>query len=149
MKTFRYNHSAIAWIVLIVVLGGSIAGLTLSIIAILNFDGRTYSLILNILLCLINALLFAVTLSIILYSKYSIEKNGVRLRFGVFSSITKADEIVDLIHVVKEKKLVARTSDDRYTAVVIKPEKFEEFYSSLLKINNQIGYLIDYGHKNA
>lgn len=149
MKTFKYNHSVFAWIVLGVVLIASLVGLTLSIISAINFDGRTSALVLNILLCVINALLFAFTLSIILCSKYSIEQTGVRLRFGLFSSFTSAEEIACLIHVVREKKLVAKFCDEKFSRVVIKPELFDDFYSSLLKTNDQIEFLIDYTQENA
>lgn len=149
MKSFKYNHSVLVYILLIVVAGLTVYGCYSSIISATR-EVEFAKILPFVLLAIINLFLFTIVVSIVFFSRYTIKNGNLCLNFGVFFSKISLLELTGIVHLVDEHKLYATYGDGKYIFIVISPKNFGEFVSSIKKHLPDLFYDIKYtdGLKN-
>lgn len=141
MKSFRFRYSNTVWILLSLVLVLSLTGLIWNIFNLIEFlptgsyKVGTYSIIVAL-----TALLTVLVVSVMVYGRYVIKDGKLYSYFGFIRSKMEINDIICLTHFKKSDKLVAYFKDGTYTVIVISPDFYEEFISSVRKVNPSILY---------
>ena len=141
MKSFKFRYSNTVWILLALVLVLSLAGLIWNIFNLIEFlptgsyKVGTYSLIV-----VLTAILTLLVISVMVYGRYIIKDGKLYSYFGFIRSKMEINDIICLTHFKKSDKLVAYFKDETYTVIVISPEFYEEFISTVRKVNPSILY---------
>ena len=139
MKKFKFKFSIFIWVMLSVVLAVCICSLAINVYNLTQY--LSYSLfkfLPFILYSLITLFLIIVVLSIMLFSGYSLKNDNFYVRFGIFCSKTKLDEIVAITHFKKSDKLVVYFKHQAFSVIVIAKEKYDDFVMSLRQLNKNI-----------
>ena len=139
MKKFKFRFPPLVWVLLLV-------GLTICALALaLNVYNLTqyihydlFKYLPFIIYSVIALFLLFVVFSIMFFSEYSIKNGYLYVRYGIFYSKTKLDEIVQLAHFKKSDKLVVYFKGQTFSVIVIAKEQYDAFVESLKEINKQI-----------
>ena len=87
MKSFRYNHSIAVWILLGVIILSCGAGAVINVInAVHNLD-NTVKMVGHIIIAAITFVLFVLSFSVAISSKYYVKNDNVVLAVGIAKSI--------------------------------------------------------------
>lgn len=146
MKKFRFDYSPLIKALIFLVIVISAAGLVFNIITTINYASDKFLLaILYGVLCLLTAVLFFESLAIAFYGLYKIKDGYIYSYFGFIYSKTDVKDII-AVHIFKKtEKLVVYFKDEKYSVIIISPEKYDEFIAELLKANPDIRYVSDGG----
>lgn len=144
MKYFKYYFSM--WVYVFIALGScaAITSLVLNIRNLINYvqegSGNAYRFITIALILLMSLAFLVIVIAMIFKSGYKVEKEKLTVRFGIIKSTFKIKDIVGIRKYMEEKRLVLFFADNSYMRVVVKPELFGEFISSLIEINKKIEF---------
>lgn len=146
MKKFRFDYSPLVKALIFLVIVISAAGLAFNLITTVNYaSDKTLLAILYGVLCILTAALFFESLAIAFYGLYKIKGGYLYSCFGFIYSKTDVKDII-AVHVFKKtEKLVVYFKDEKYSVIIISPEKYDEFIAELLKANPDIRYVSDGG----
>ena len=139
MKSFKFRYAFSVWVLLSVVAILSVSGLIWNIFNLItfiptgSFKVGTYALIV-----LLNTALTALVASLIVYGRYVIKNGKLYSCFGIIRSKVELEDIICITHFKKSNKLVAYFKDGSYTVIVISPEEYDQFVSSIREINHSI-----------
>lgn len=145
MKKFSFKYSALVWILLFAVLILSIIGIGWNIYNIISYiyQNATNVIIYSFTIVLIIILLI-IDLSVIFYGKYVIKGKELYTCFGILKDKIDIFEISEIDLFKKSDKLVLYNKENKFTVIMISPDKYEEFILSLREINKEIIYDIKY-----
>ena len=144
MEKFRFFYSPLVKILIGIVIAIAAAGLTLNIITVINYAKSNAVLaVIYGVLCLLTALLLAEAVAIAFYGLYRIKDGYLYSFFGFIYSKTDVKNIVAAQVFKKTEKLVVYYKDEKFSVIIISPEKYEDFIAALLKENPDIKYLSD------
>ena len=142
MKTFRYRHSIVVWIILSVVLLITGAGVGLNIISATEEGIVPFKIISYAVLGAINLFLFALVLSAIIKSEYLIKNGLLVMRFGFISIKTPLDELICITKITYLNKLVLNFKGGKYSVIVISPDKFDDFVGYIKSVCPDVEYMV-------
>lgn len=91
---------------------------------------------------IVTVALFAILLSVLIFSAYIVDDKYFRTRFGFIVSKYDVKKIEYITLDRKTNKLAVTFDDDNYIVVVVKEEWYEDFVQALLKVNPAIEYEI-------
>jgi hypothetical protein len=143
MKKFTYNHHAIVYALLILILIATIIGGYFSIKGII-LSAEMQKIIAYAVLTAIDFLLFVVVTGILFFSQYQIKKNKIIIRLGLFAFSYDIDKVASLTRLIDLKKLFITFKDGRYFFVVIFPVQMEAFIRAIREINPDVNFEIGY-----
>lgn len=138
IKKFKFKNTISTIILLIVVCAISVGGIVWNILNINTAVKNDMPFMWQIFVLAINVLLIAISLLFIFDVKYVVDENFVSLKIGFITKKIKILDIVKLIFVENENKLFTLLHGEKIFAIVIKPEKFNEFFSAVSKFNPAI-----------
>ncbi len=140
-KSFRFKFSALIWVLLSALLVITLAGVGFNIYnLILVIKAHSTDVAVKAISLAVSALLPVFTLSIIFHSKYVLKNGYLYNYFGFVWNKTKISEIVQFTHFKNSDKLVAYFKDEKYTVIVIAPNKYNSIIKAVREINPQIIY---------
>ncbi len=139
-KSFRYKFTILIWILISLVLAIALAGAGFNVYNIVSHSKLNDSsgIAVSAIILAINILLAIFAISVMVVSKYIVAKNNVYCFFGLIPTKLKIEEITELTHFKASDTLVAYFKDDKYTVIVIAPEKYDDFVEAVREINNKI-----------
>ena len=91
---------------------------------------------------IVTVALFAILLSVLIFSAYIVDNKYFRTRFGFIVSKYDVKKIECITLDRKTNKLAVTFDDDNYIVVVVKEEWYEDFVQALLKVNPAIEHEI-------
>lgn len=142
MKKFRISYSPLVLILIFAVVLISAAGLITNVITVINYLKSNFFLaVVYGALTLLTALLFSESLAIVFYGRYVFKKGKLYSFFGFIYSKTDVKEVAAVQVFKKTDKLVLYFTDEKYTVILIPPEKYGDFIVALLKENPDVKYL--------
>ncbi len=139
MKSFRFRYPTIVFVLLVVVILASLAGIVWNVynfIAFFQFNvvkGIMYAVVV-----LLTTLLLVISVSMTFYGRYVIKNNKLFACFGVIKSVYNLDDAIEITLFKKSNKLVLYFKDATYTVVVIDPADYDEFVIAVREVNPQI-----------
>ncbi len=143
MKTFKYRHTIAVYIlsalIMVFTAVGCYFGIKSAIIADLIYQRIAY-----IMLSTIGLFLFTLALSVIISSKYYIKNKKLYIRFGIICGKISLTEILSLLHVIDQKKLIIGLKDDKFIYAVISPDDIELFVNAIKDENPLVLYDVCY-----
>ncbi len=138
-KNFRFKFNVLTWILLSLVLAISLAGAGINLYnVVIQAQNGSPKVAITAIMIAVSVILSAFTLSVMIFSKYSVKGDGVYNYFGIIRYKTKASQILQFTRFKASDKLVAYLSDEKYTVIVISPLKYDEFVKAVREINSQI-----------
>ncbi len=138
-KSFRYKFTPLVWALISLVVAIALAGVGFNVYKLATSKGALeINIVSLIIILIINLLLTAFALSVMVFSKYVIKNDCVISYFGFIKSKTKISQIEQFTHFKKSNKLVAYFIDQKYTVIVITPEKYDEFVKAVRDYNAKI-----------
>lgn len=99
-----------------------------------------YPILQYALMFFVTVTLFALILSILLFSAYAVDGKHFKTRFGVITSKYDVEKIEVITLDRKTGKLTVTFNDGQFLVIVIKKQQYDDFVSALLKANPAISY---------
>ena len=139
MKSFKIKFKPLIWVLLLTVLGFSLAGCAWNIYNVIVYlPINTIKTVTSAIMCLLCLILTAVSLSIAVFSKYTVDGKNLTVCFGVIKTKLAITEIKEVCHFKKSDKLVVYSLDDKYTVIIIPPSEYDNFVLALREYNKSI-----------
>ena len=107
-----------------------------------NLD-NTVKMVGHIVIAVITTILFLLTFSIAVSSRYYVKNDNVVLAFGVMKSKTSIKDGVAFVFMPAKRKLVLFFTENRFLTIVINPELFDDFVKEIRAVNPEIVYNVD------
>ncbi|MBQ8426507.1 MAG: hypothetical protein IJX16_01965 [Clostridia bacterium] len=143
MKKFRFKYSTSVWVLLMLVVVLSTAGMVWNIFNLKEYVwAGAFKITVYALIVAITAFLSVFAISIMVHGLYVIKKDCLYTQFGFVGSKVKISEITEITHFKKSNKLVAYFKDEKYTVIVIDEQNYDEFVKYLREINKEIKYSV-------
>ena len=141
MKIFKMKFNGMYYVLLVIGIIFSLMGLGLNIFNAIEFSNYNITkTVLSIIISVICLLTFIVLIAILFRSKYVLGDKKITCYLGLYKGVVKTDEISEILHLQSENKLIIYYGEKKYFALLVSPEQYNDFISSLLKINPNIGY---------
>ncbi len=141
-QSFKFKYTVIVWVLLVIVIALSLAGLIWNIVALIynsnvsdNVKATT-----NVIMIIITLALNVFVTSLIFNSKYTVTKDYLIQNFGLIKTKISLKQIIEITHFKKSNKLVIYFSDEKYTVAVISPESYNNFVMCLREFAPEIIY---------
>ena len=147
MKTFRYKFTRLTFWLIIAGMVLCAAGFALNLYQCIRYGiasaaDPVYPIIQYTTMFIVTVALFAILLSVLIFSAYIVDDKYFRTRFGFIVSKYDVKKIECITLDRKTNKLAVTFDDDIYIVVVVKEEWYEDFVQALLKVNPAIEYEI-------
>lgn len=147
MKTFRYKFTRLTFWLIIAGMVLCAAGFALNLYQCIRYGiasaaDPVYLIIQYTTMFIVTVALFAILLSVLIFSAYIVDDKYFRTRFGFIVSKYDVKKIEYITLDRKTNKLAVTFDDDNYIVVVVKEEWYEDFVQALLKVNPAIEYEI-------
>lgn len=147
MKTFRYKFTRLTFWLIIAGMVLCAAGFALNLYQCIRYGiasaaDPVYPIIQYTTMFIVTVALFAILLSVLIFSAYIVDNKYFRTRFGFIVSKYDVKKIEYITLDRKTNKLAVTFDDDNYIVVVVKEEWYEDFVQALLKVNPAIEYEI-------
>lgn len=147
MKTFRYKFTRLTFWLIIAGMVLCAAGFALNLYQCIRYGiasaaDPVYPIIQYTTMFIVTVALFAILLSVLIFSAYIVDDKYFRTRFGFIVSKYDVKKIEYITLDRKTNKLAVTFDDDNYIVVVVKEEWYEDFVQALLKVNPAIEYEI-------
>ena len=147
MKTFRYKFTRLTFWLIIAGMVLCAAGFALNLYQCIRYGiasaaDPVYHIIQYTTMFIVTVALFAILLSVLIFSAYIVDDKYFRTRFGFIVSKYDVKKIECITLDRKTNKLAVTFDDDNYIVVVVKEEWYEDFVQALLKVNPAIEYEI-------
>ena len=147
MKTFRYKCRGLTFWLIIAGMVLCAAGFALNLYQCIRYGiasaaDPVYPIIQYTTMFIVTVALFAILLSVLIFSAYIVDDKYFRTRFGFIVSKYDVKKIECITLDRKTNKLAVTFDDDNYIVVVVKEEWYEDFVQALLKVNPAIEYEI-------
>ena len=144
MKKIRFSYSPIVKILIAAVIVIAAAGLTLNIVTVVKYaKSDTLLTVVYGVLSLLTALLLIEAIAIAFYGLYSIKGGFLYSYFGLIYSKTDVNDIIAVQVFNQTRKLVVYFKDEKFSVIIVAPEKYDDFIAALIKANPEIKYLSD------
>ena len=144
MKKFRFSYSPIVKILIATVIVIAAAGLTLNIVTVVKYaKSDTLLTVVYGVLSVLTALLLIEAIAIAFYGLYSIKGGFLYSFFGLIYSKTDVNDIIAVQVFNQTRKLVVYFKDEKFSVIIVAPEKYDDFIAALIKANPEIKYLSD------
>lgn len=144
MKKFRFSYSPIVKILIAAVIVIAAAGLTLNIVTVVKYaKSDTLLTVVYGVLSVLTALLLIEAIAIAFYGLYSIKGGFLYSFFGLIYSKTDVNDIIAVQVFNQTRKLVVYFKDEKFSVIIVAPEKYDDFIAALIKANPEIKYLSD------
>jgi hypothetical protein len=141
MKKFKFEYSKTVWILLSLVTLLVFSGIGWNIFNLIEYSfAGAFKIIVYALLVFFLLLLGVIVISIMVGSKYVVKDGFVYVWLGVFPSKIDVKDISCFVHFKKSNKLVAYYEQDRYTVLLISPDKYESFVLAVREQNPLISF---------
>ena len=141
MKKFRFKYSLTVWLLLALVVALSVAGMVWNIFNIKEYLwAGPLKITAYAMIVAITAFLAIFALSIMIFCFYDIDKEFVRVRFGLVQSKISLSDIVQITHFKKSDKLVVYFKTQKYAVIVISPLEYDSFINAIRSANPKILY---------
>ncbi|MGN0822465.1 MAG: PH domain-containing protein [Candidatus Gallimonas sp.] len=141
MKKYKFRFSGTMIVVFSLGLLLCAAGFVLNIVRFCNqgADG-VYEWMQYAILLFVSVFLSVLIVAMLVNSQYAITDKHLILRFGIIRTRYDLSEIAS-VHLFKgANKLAVYFRDEKYTAIVVKPEWYDDFVKTLLERNEKIGF---------
>lgn len=140
MKKFRYKFGVGSYILIVL---GILISLTTIIINVINI---TKTPVLDDILSYAFAIFIAVIalafiILVISVANYSITKKEIKTRLGIIVTGIKLNEITQIVHFSKSKRLSIIYKDNEYSNIVISEKHFDDFANEVKKNAPNIKYI--------
>ena len=145
-NVFKFHYSALLWVMLTAVIALALTGLVWNTYNLIYFINAGIDKIISYsLIVLATGALGVIAFSVAFFGRYVIKNDVLVTCFGVFSSKTQLTEITEVVHFKKSNKLVVYFADQKFSVVLIAPEKYDHFVIALRDKNPKIRFnaLID------
>lgn len=142
MKKFNYKYPVAAIIILTAVSLSSIGGIIWNIITAAGAIKNQTSPVTAVITAAINLSLAILCLWVVFGGKYIIDEKSVTLKTGPFKVCFLAEEIIKLLYFEKSKKLYLISAKKKAAAIVINPDKYDEFIAAVKRANPAVLYEI-------
>lgn len=140
-KSFKFRYAPSVIVLLLIVLILSLVGCGWNILNLIEYSFLgTFKIVTYTLIILVTAFLAVTVVCITVYGRYVIKGNLLYTCFGYIKSKTDINDIIGVTHFKKSNKLVAYFKDEKYTVIVITPEEYQTFISTIREINPKIVY---------
>ena len=94
----------------------------------------------HVAVLIVAALAIVIFVSLLIRSVYKITDTQIILWFGIVKQTFKIADIESVHLFTKTNKLVIYFKDEKYTVIVVKPERYNEFTKDILARNEKIRY---------
>ena len=145
-NVFKFHYSSVLWVMLILVITLALTGLVWNAYNLIYFINSGIDKIISYsLIVLATGALGVIAFSVAFFGRYVIKDGLLVTYFGVFSSKVDVNEITEVVHFKKSNKLVVYFADQKFSVVLIAPEKYDDFVIALRDKNPKIRFnaLID------
>ena len=141
MKKFRFEYSKLVWILLSLVLVLVAIGITWNIFNLIQYSFLgTFKIVSYTAIVVLLFALFIIVLSVMLGSKYVVKDNFVHVWIGVFKSKTNVKDISCFVLFKKSNKLVVYYKDNKYSVILLSPDKYDDFVLAVREQNHEIAF---------
>lgn len=146
MKSFKFKYANSVWALLVLVLALSIAGLCWNVFNLIEYCmiGFTrvgaFKIVVYGLLVLMLVILTAIVVSVMVYGRYVIKGEFIFTCFGFIKSKVAISEITTITHFKKSDKLVMYFKDEKYSVIVIAPDRYDDFVLAVREVNSAIRF---------
>ncbi len=140
-SSFRYKFNILIWILLALVLVLCLAGIGLNAYGIISIIKNGDSgAALKVIMLAVSLFLSAYIVSVMAHTKYVIKNGFIYTYFGFIRIKVNVNKITQFSHFKKSDTLVAYFDDERYTVIVISPDKYDDFIKGTRKFNPKITF---------
>ena len=147
---FRIKISLTVWILLGFVVLCTLGGLGYNVYNLISFAQLdVFKVVIFSVLSVICLLLSVYAISLIANCVYKIKGEVLYTTFGLFSNKIEISSITRITYFEKEDKLILYYQEDKYCAIMISSEKYDEFTQILKQINPSITYDKSIGNELA
>ncbi len=144
MKTFKFKLLPLSFVLLILVMALSIVGVIFNVMNIISLFRSSFTKPINVIgyafMILVAVLLFIISISITLNSKYQVKKDKIILYFGIFKSKYEIESVLEFAHFKKSDKLVMYFKNSEYTVINVSTEVYGQFIEAVRENNREIIY---------
>ncbi len=146
MKKFKFNYSALIWVLISLVIVLSIASVVWNVYNIAFFiKVSTTKAVLYSLTVIISLFLAVLALGICFYGCYTIDEKNLISHFGIVYSRIELKNVSGVVRFKKTNKLVLYLKGGKFTVILISPAEYDDFISLLIKTNPEIAYSCEDG----
>jgi len=147
MKVFKFKFSKLITVLIYVAIALCFIGIGINVyfIATKGIDGAAdpvYPIIQYTMMFLVTGALAVILISILVSSKYTVEKDGFTTHFGIVKSNFKLVDIEKIVLDRNKNKLSVYFKNGEYIVIVVSEEWYNEFVESVLENGNNIDYEI-------
>ncbi len=141
MKKFRFEYSKTVWLLLTLVVLLLFTGIGWNVFNLIEYSfAGAFKIVIYALLVFFLVLLTVIVISVMVASKYVVKNGFLQVWLGVFMSKVDVKDISCFVLFKKSNKLVAYYEGDRYTVILISPDKYEAFVLAVREQNPAIAF---------
>ena len=139
-KKFRFRYSVWVIILLSLVCAFSAGGIVWNVLSIIKAFGNDSPAATYFVAAALNLSLVALAVWNLAAGYHSVSGKGVFLRTGPFKYHTDINDVYKLVLYEKANKLFLFTLSGKATAVVVAPQKYDEFVAAIREYNRAVIY---------
>ncbi len=146
---FRFRYSVIVWILLSAVSVLLAFGTAKNIYDFfILYDSSTSRAIFCAAIAFACLFLLVISVSVLVYGKYTVKEGKIYIRLGLFLSSIKTEDVSQISYFKKQDKLVLYLKNGKYTVAVIKSEEYSDFIAAVKRENPTVAYVMESGENN-
>ena len=141
MHSFRFKYSIAVWVLLSLVLALTAGGIVWNIFNLIEYSwAGAFKIIIYSVIIALTACLFVFDFCAMVYGRYVIKNGFLYTCFGLIKSKVELGAVTQITHFTSSNKLVVYFSDQKYSVVVIPPERYDDFIKAVRENNHAILY---------
>ena len=139
MKSFRFKFHPSVWFLLAVALVLSGAGVGFNVYNVIEYlPYGAGKIVPYVIIAVISALVFILSLSMLVRSRYIVKDGYIISRFGLLKSKIKISDLSGFSLFKKTDKLVAYFKNGKYAVIVVSPASFDDFVAAVREYDKTI-----------
>lgn len=141
MKSFKFKLKPYVIILLVLALVVSILSLALNIYNLVSyFKIGGIKIVSYLIICLATLVILVYVITVLTYSKYRIKGDYLVCNLGFYKTKVKIKSINEVVVFNASNKLIIYFGENNFSVIVISKESYEDFISTLIKLNPQIRF---------
>jgi hypothetical protein len=139
MQKFRFKYSMAVWILLSLVLVLTAGGIIWNIFNLIEYSwAGAFKIIIYSFIIFLTACIFVFVLFAMINGCYLIKNGFLYTCFGLIKNKVCLDSVTQITHFTFSNKLVLYFNDQKYSVIVIPPERYDDFIKAVRENNHAI-----------
>ena len=139
MQSFRFKYSISVWVLLSLVLALTTGGIIWNVFNLIEYLwAGAFKIVIYSVIIALTTCIFLLVFCAMIYGKYVIKNGFLYTCFGLLKSKVSINDVTQITHFTFSNKLVVYFNDQKYSVIVIAPERYDDFIKAVRENNKSV-----------